>query len=75
LGFISLSSGYWLLSRISAGRNNLVAFGDREEERQMGVQDKSIEYITQRRMKWWYWFMLILGSIMIIGGIVYVIVL
>jgi hypothetical protein len=41
----------------------------------MGVQDKSIEYITQRRMKWWYWFMLILGSIMIIGGIVYVIVL
>jgi hypothetical protein len=37
----------------------------------MTVQDKSI---AQMKLKWWYWPMLILGSVMVIGGIVWVIV-
>jgi len=34
----------------------------------MGVQEKSVQ------VRWWYWPVLILGSVMIIGGFVYVIV-
>jgi hypothetical protein len=48
--------------------------GNVEEERKMGVQEKSIDYVAQGKMKWWYWLMLILGSAMIVGGIVSVIV-
>jgi hypothetical protein len=38
----------------------------------MSVQDKSIALV---KMKWWYWPVLILGSVMVVGGIVSVIVL
>ena len=41
----------------------------------MTVQDKSIQYSAQMKLKWWYWPVLILGSVMVVGGIVYVIVL
>jgi hypothetical protein len=41
----------------------------------MSVQDKSIQYSTQVSMKWWYWPLLILGSVMVIGGIVWAIIL
>jgi hypothetical protein len=40
----------------------------------MSVQDKS-HYSAQVKMKWWYWLMLILGSVMVVGGIVSAIVL
>jgi len=39
----------------------------------MGVQEKSAQYTAQ--LKWWYWPVLILGSLMVVGGIVGVIVL
>jgi hypothetical protein len=64
---------YWLLSRTSTGKDASGAKG--EEERQMTVQDKSIQYSAQMKLKWWYWPVLILGSVMVVGGIVYVIVL
>jgi len=41
----------------------------------MSIQEKSAQYSTQVKMKWWYWLGLILGSVMIVGGIVWVIVL
>ncbi|MFH0768323.1 MAG: hypothetical protein V1932_01990 [Chloroflexota bacterium] len=41
----------------------------------MSVQDKSIQSSAQMKAKWWYWPLLILGSVMIVGGIVSVIVL
>jgi hypothetical protein len=41
----------------------------------MGVQDKSIQYSTQVKIKRWYWYVLILGSVMVVGGIISVIVL
>jgi hypothetical protein len=41
----------------------------------MSVLNKSIESSTQVKMKWWYWPVLILGSVMIVGGIVWAIVL
>jgi len=41
----------------------------------MGIQDKPIQYSAQRKMKWWYWPMLILGSVMVVVGVVIVIVL
>jgi hypothetical protein len=41
----------------------------------MSVQDKSIHYSAQVKMKWWYWPVLILGSMMVGGGIVSAIVL
>jgi len=41
----------------------------------MSAQDKSIQYPAQVTMKWWYWPVLILGSVMVVGGIVGVIVL
>jgi len=53
----------------------LVVPGNREEERQMSAQGKSIQYPAQVTMKWWYWPMLILGSVMVAGGIIGVIVL
>jgi len=40
----------------------------------MSVHDKSIQS-TQVKMKWWYWLMLILGSVMVVGGIISVFVL
>jgi len=52
----------------------VVVLGNKEEERQMGVQEKSAQYSAQVKMKWWYWPMLILGSVMIVGGIIWVIV-
>jgi hypothetical protein len=41
----------------------------------MGVQEKSVQYSARVRTKWWYWPLLILGSVMVVGGIVGVIVL
>jgi hypothetical protein len=41
----------------------------------MSVQDKSIPYADKVKVKWWYWYLLILGSVMVVGGIVGVIVL
>jgi hypothetical protein len=41
----------------------------------MGVQEKSAQYSAQANTKWWYWPLLILGSVMVVGGIVSVIVL
>jgi hypothetical protein len=41
----------------------------------MGAQDKSIQYPIQMKTKWWYWPLLILGSVMVVGGIIGVIVL
>jgi len=41
----------------------------------MGVQEKSAQYSAQVRAKWWYWPLLILGSVMVVGGIIGVIVL
>jgi hypothetical protein len=41
----------------------------------MGAQEKVIPYSSPAKMKWWHWLMLILGSVMIIGGIISVIVL
>ena len=40
----------------------------------MSVQEKSIQS-AHVKAKWWYWPLLILGSVMVIGGIVWVIVL
>jgi hypothetical protein len=48
---------------------------NREEERQMSVQEKAIQSSAQVKIKWWYWLMLILGSVMVVGGIVSAIVL
>jgi len=41
----------------------------------MSAQDKSIHYLPQVKMKWWFLPLLILGSVMVAGGIVGVIVL
>ncbi len=41
----------------------------------MAVQEKSIQYPAQVKTKWWYWPLLILGSVMVVGGIVWVVVL
>jgi hypothetical protein len=41
----------------------------------VSAQDKSIQYPALLTMKWWYWPMLILGSVMVVGGIVGVVVL
>ncbi len=41
----------------------------------MSILNESIEYSPRVKMKWWYLPLLILGSAMIIGGIVWVIVL
>ena len=41
----------------------------------MSVQDKSIQSSAQVKIKRWYWPLLILGSMMVAGGIVGVIIL
>ena len=41
----------------------------------MSVQDKSIRFSAEGRVKWWHWSLLTLGSVMVVGGIVAVIVL
>ena len=41
----------------------------------MSAQDKSIQYSVPMKGKWWYWPLLILGSVMVVGGIVGVVVL
>jgi hypothetical protein len=41
----------------------------------MSVQDKAIQNSDPAKMKRWYWPVLILGSVMVIGGIVWAIVL
>jgi hypothetical protein len=40
----------------------------------MSIQDKSIQHPIQMKVKWWYWPLLALGSVMVVGGIVGVIV-
>jgi hypothetical protein len=74
LAFTSSLLAYWLLSRIS--RDKGVSTGTKgKEERPMAVQEKSIQYPAQVKTKWWYWPLLILGSVMVVGGIVWVVVL
>jgi len=41
----------------------------------MRVEDRSIQYSAQGGVKWWHWPLLTLGSVMVVGGIVAVIVL
>ena len=41
----------------------------------MGVQEKSIQYSDRVKIKRWYWPVLILGSVMVVGGIVWAIIL
>ncbi len=41
----------------------------------MSIHEKTIQYSAPVKMKWWYLPMLILGSAMVIGGIVGAIVL
>jgi hypothetical protein len=41
----------------------------------MSVQDKSVQYSAQVKTKWWYWPLFILGSVLLVGGIVSIIVL
>jgi len=36
----------------------------------MSVHEQSTQYSAQVKMKWWYLPLLILGSVMVIGGIV-----
>jgi hypothetical protein len=36
----------------------------------MNVQDKAIQYPTQAKIKRWYWYLLILGIAIVVGGIV-----
>jgi hypothetical protein len=40
----------------------------------MSFKDKAIQSSPQLKIKWWYWPLLILGSVMVVGGIVFVIV-
>jgi hypothetical protein len=41
----------------------------------MSVKDRSIRNSVQMKIKWWYWTLLILGSVMVVGGIAYIIIL
>ena len=41
----------------------------------MSVHEQSTQYSAQVKMKWWYLPLLILGSVMVAGGIIGVIVL
>jgi hypothetical protein len=41
----------------------------------MSILNKSIQYSAQVKTKWWYWSLLILGSVMVVGGIVWVVAL
>jgi hypothetical protein len=54
---------------------NDLRLGWNRGDNRMSVQDKSIQFSAQMKVKWWYWPLLILGSVMVIGGIVCVIVL
>jgi len=49
--------------------------GDTEEERPISAQDKAIQNFTRVKMKWWHWLMLILGSVMIVGGTIWEIII
>jgi len=40
----------------------------------MSYKEKAIQSSPQFKLKWWYWPLLILGSVMVIGGIVIAIV-
>jgi hypothetical protein len=40
----------------------------------MSVQNESRKYSAEMKAKWWYWPLLILGSVMLIGGIISVII-
>jgi len=41
----------------------------------MNVQDKTIESSVQVKIKRWYWYLLILGLGMVIGGVACIIIL
>ena len=41
----------------------------------MSVHDKAIQYSTQLKIKWWYWSLLILGLVMVVGGIIWMVFL
>lgn len=41
----------------------------------MSVHEKSIQYSDKVKIKQWYWYPLILGSVMVVSGIIGLIVL
>jgi hypothetical protein len=41
----------------------------------MNIDEKVISYSTHPKIKWWYWSLLILGCLMIVGGIVFAVIL
>jgi len=41
----------------------------------MNVQDKLVQESARVKTKWWYWPLLLLGTLMVVGGIISVIVL
>jgi len=40
----------------------------------MDVQEKVLQPFAQAKAKWWYWPLLTLGSITLVGGIVWLII-
>jgi hypothetical protein len=40
----------------------------------MSIQDKVVQNSTKGKLKWWYWLLLVIGLVLVIGGTVYVIV-
>jgi hypothetical protein len=40
----------------------------------MSVHEQAIQYSDKVKMEWWYWPLLILGLVMVVGGIAGVIV-
>jgi hypothetical protein len=41
----------------------------------MSIQDKAIQSPAQVKIKRWYWYLLILGSAMVVGGIGWIVFL
>ncbi len=41
----------------------------------MSIHEQSIQSSDQVKIKRWYWYLLVLGSVMVVGGIVSVMVL
>jgi hypothetical protein len=41
----------------------------------MSVHEQSIQYSDKVKIKRWYWYLLILGSVMVVGGIIGLIVI
>jgi len=41
----------------------------------MSVVEQSIQYSDKVKIKRWYWYLLILGSVMVVGGIAWMVFL